>query len=77
MGVNQLINYLEALKRLIEVEVPPSRCLRAMWQAVAYMMGDASGLGFGSVMWSQSRLVLETREFTPLYQGRSSNFREG
>ena len=40
-------------------------------------MGDASGLGFVSFMWSQTRLVLESGGFNPLYQGRSSNFREG
>ena len=40
-------------------------------------MVDASGLGFGSVMWSQSRIVSEAGEFNSLYQGRSLNFREG
>ena len=40
-------------------------------------MGDASGLGFESVLWGQGKLVSESGEFTSLYQGISSNFREG
>ena len=32
-------------------------------------MGGVSGLGFGLVMWCQMKLVLEVREFTPLYKG--------
>ena len=69
--------YLKELKRLTEGKVPPRRRMRSMRQAVSYLVGDASGLGFGSVMWYQSRLVSESGEFTPLYQGRYSNFREG
>ena len=76
-GVPFLRNYLEALKLLTEGEVYPRRCLRVMRQAVAYLMVDASGLGFGSVMWSQRRLVLEAGYFTPLYQGISYNYRRG
>ena len=48
-----------------------------MKQAVAYLMGDASGLGFGLVMGYQSRLVLGEGEFNPLYQGISLSFIEG
>ena len=62
---------------LTEGELPPRQRLRAMRQAVAYLIGDVSGLGFGSFMWSQSRLVSEVGEFTPLYQGISSNSIEG
>ena len=40
-------------------------------------MGDANELGFGSVLWGQRILALYSREFFPLYQGRSSKFREG
>ena len=40
-------------------------------------MGYASGLGFGSVFWGQRKLVSESVEFTPLYQGISSSFWEG
>ena len=37
-------------------------------------MVDASGLGFGSVLWGQGKLVYESGGFNPLYQGISSNF---
>ena len=40
-------------------------------------MGDASGLGFGSVLWGQGKLVSESGKFTPLYQGGYWNFIEG
>ena len=40
-------------------------------------MGDSSDLGFGSVLQVQEKLVSESGEFTPLYHGRSSKFREG
>ena len=68
---------LEALKRLVEGEVTTRRRLISMRQSVPYLMVDASGMGFGSVMWSQSFLVLEAGKSAPLYQGRSSNFIEG
>ena len=46
-------------------------------QAVAYIMVEASGLGFCLVLWVQENLVNEPEEFTPLYQGRSKIFLEG
>ena len=70
-GVTQLRKDLEALKRLTEGEVPYRRRLRSMSQVVAYLMGDASLLGLGSVMWSQRMVVLDAGEFTILYQGIS------
>ena len=33
---------------------------------MAYIMGDVSGLGFGSVIWGQGKMVSESGEFTPL-----------
>ena len=48
---------LEALKCLTEGKLPPMRQLRSMRQVVAYLMGDASGLGFEFFVWSQIRLV--------------------
>ena len=68
---------LLALGRLTEDLTPPHRQLRAQIQAVAYIMGDSSGLGFGFVLWSQWKLIYESGEFTSLYQGISSNFQEG
>ena len=77
IGVPILMKDSKALKRLVEGGVTYRMWLRSMRQAVAYLMEDASGLGGVLVVLSQSRLVLEAVEFTPLYQGRSSNFREG
>ena len=77
IGVFILRKDLDALKRLVEGEVPPRQRLRDTRKAIAYLMGDAIGLGFVLVMWSKIRLILEAVEFAPLYQGRSSNFREG
>ena len=77
MGVLRLKFDLLALGRLTEDQAPLQRQLRAQRQAVAYLMGDKSGLEFGLVLWGQGRLVSESGEFTSLYQGRSSNFRKG
>ena len=75
--VPRLKFYLLALGRITEYQSPPWRQLSLQRQAVAYLMVDASGLGFGLVLWSQEQLVSESGKFTPLYQGRSSNFLEG
>ena len=40
-------------------------------------MSDASGLGFGSVLWGQTRLESESGELCHLYQGRFSKLQEG
>ena len=48
---------LKALRHLIEEENAPRGKFREKRQAVAYLMGDAKGLGFGSLMWYQRRLV--------------------
>ena len=74
MGVPCLKFYLLVMGRLTEDQEPPWRQLMTQRQAVAYLMGYASGLGFGSVLWVQGKLVSESGEFIPLYQGRSSNF---
>ena len=67
MGVPPLEFDLIALGRLTEDQTPPQRQLRAQRQADAYIMGDASGLGFGLVLWGQGKLVSESGEFNPLY----------
>ena len=74
--VPQLMKDLEAFKCLTEEEVTPTQQMIVIIQAVAYLVGDSSVLGFGLVVWSQRRLLLEAREFTPPYQGRSYNFIE-
>ena len=76
-GVNRLGKNLDALGRLKEALNSPKRQLRAGRQVATYLMGDASGFGFGSVMWGQGRISSESGDFYPLYQVRLSNFREG
>ena len=44
---------------------------------MAYLMKDVSGLVFGSVLWGQRKMVSESGEFTPLYQGKYSKFQVG
>ena len=75
--MHRLKKDLEALEILIEGKVPPRRRPRSMRQVVAYLMRDSSGLGFGLIMWSQIRLLLESGEFNPIYQMTYSNFTEG
>ena len=77
LGVLQLKKYLLALIIRNEYQDPLQIQLRWQIQAVDYLMGDASGLGFGSVLWGQVKMVSESLEFTSLYQGSSSNFLEG
>ena len=67
MGVTRLKFYLLALGRLTEDQAQPRKKLRVQRQAVAYLIGYASGLGFGSVLLGQGKLVSESGEFTPLY----------
>lgn len=57
MGVLQLKQDLIALGRLIKYQVPPQRQWRVQRQAVAYLIGDASGSGFGSVLWWQGKTI--------------------
>ena len=61
---------LVALGRLTEAIKPPRRQIREGRQALAYLMSDASRLGFVSFMWGQRRLALNSGELCPLYQGR-------
>ena len=68
-GVPQLGYNLVVLGRLTEEINILRRQIRSGRQAVDYLMGDASGFRFGSVMWGKRRLALESGEFYPLYQG--------
>ena len=69
--------YLGGLKRLNEYDKPPLRKIRMKRHAMEYIMGDVIVIGFGSVLWSQKKLVLVAGELTPLCQGRHSTFIEG
>ena len=74
MVVPRLKYYLLAMGRLTEEQTLPWIQLRSQIQAFDYLVGDASVLGLWSVLWGQGKLVSESGEFTPLYQGRSSKF---
>jgi len=43
---------------------------------VVYMMGDASGKGFGTAVWDEGTLLWESGHFSSSYREESSNFRE-
>ena len=43
---------------------------------VLYMMGDASGKGFGTAVWNDGSLYWESGHFAQAYREESSNFRE-
>ena len=51
---------LVSLGMLEETINPPRGKLRAGRQAMAYLMGDTSVLGLGSVMWGKTRLASES-----------------
>ena len=74
MGFKRIKFDLLALGRLTYEQTPLHIQLRMQRKAVACLMGHASGLGFGLVLWVQGNLFSESGEITPLYQGRSSNF---
>ena len=61
---------LVALGRLTEAIKPPRRQIREGRQALVYLMSDASGLGFVSVLWGKMRLASDSGDLCPLYQGR-------
>ena len=60
VGVPQLKCDLLALVILTEDQAPLRIKLRAQIQAVAYIMGDVSGLGFGPVIWGEGKFVSES-----------------
>ena len=53
MGVPRMIGDLLALGRPTKDKVTPRRKLIVHKQAVAYLMGEASRLGSGSVLWGK------------------------
>ena len=58
IGVPCLRGYLLAPGRLKKGKVTPRIKLTVQRQALAYLMGNASGVGFGSVLWGQGRMIL-------------------
>ena len=58
---------VEALMRLTAAAAPPDVSIRATNAKAVYVVGDASGAGFGSAMWSQGseRVDVEFGKWLP------------
>ena len=68
---------VNALMELTDRETPPSVLCRATSSLSAcYLMGDASGKGFGSALWSSDGIRWESGNYSYQYRMESSNFRE-
>ena len=77
VGVPQLKEDAHALSVLTEGSTAPKIRARPKHQVdVVYMMGDASGKGFGTAVWAGGNLYWESGHFTTGYQEESSNYRE-
>jgi hypothetical protein len=68
---------VRALSNLTQQDEPPLVKVRANGALMAcYLMGDASGKGFGSALWWKDKLLWESGNFAETYQAESSNYRE-
>jgi hypothetical protein len=75
--VDRLRSDLLALSDLTQAEEPVLFKVRASSVlSVLYLVGDASGKGFGSAMWDRDGIFYESGHYTAGYQRESSNFRE-
>ena len=57
IGVPPLRGYLLVLVSLTKEKLPPHRHITVQRQASDYLMEDASGVGFVSVLWGQGRMI--------------------
>ena len=68
---------VEALLELTEPAHPPTVLCRAKRRlSVCYLMGDASGRGFGSSMWGSDGIRWESGNYASTFRSESSNWRE-
>jgi hypothetical protein len=68
---------IAALDKLFEADRPAVSTLRAKGSLSGYyLVGDASGKGFGSALWGQDKIYWESGNYSIEYQKESSNFRE-
>jgi hypothetical protein len=67
---------VEALERLFAGPDPAIVKARAASIGAFYLMGDASGSGFGSALWKGEQLAYQARVHATYYAGQSSNFQE-
>lgn len=76
-AVPRMKDDLEALERLTSMPAPPTQPLRAEKHGSAwYMVGDASGKGFGSALFVDNVLEYETGDWGGSEGAESSNWRE-
>ena len=57
IGVSILRGYLLELGRLTKEKLFPRKQLTVQRPELAYLMGDASGAGFGSMLWCHGRMI--------------------
>ena len=75
-AVPRLKEDVRALKKFLEGETPAVCKVRVGGVVVGYLMGDASGNGFGSGLWDENGLEYETGRWKGKWRNQSSNFRE-
>ena len=77
IAVPRLKSDVHALRKLFQSAEPSVAILRASQSVAAlYLMGDASGKGFGSVLWDAEQIYWESGHYATDLQLESSNFRE-
>ena len=76
-AVGRLPEDIHHLGELTSGEEPAVQKCRARYAlAAAYLMGDASGKGFGSGIWDHKGVAYRAGSWKPSYSNESSNFRE-
>ena len=75
--VDRLKSDVAALEALFSPDEPSDSLLRATRSYSAlYLMGDASGKGFGLALWDSEQIHWESGNYNSSYQKESSNYRE-
>jgi hypothetical protein len=75
MAVMQLKSDAEALEALFAPTNPAVSRLRPNGSLCGYyLVGDASGKGFGSALWGQNDIHWESGNYASKYQKKSSNY---
>mmetsp|Transcript_25774 Transcript_25774/g.61250 ORF Transcript_25774/g.61250 Transcript_25774/m.61250 type:complete len:573 (+) Transcript_25774:1839-3557(+) len=72
----RLVRDLDCLEVLLEGDVPAREFVRATTMHVGYLLGDASGQGFGSGLFDGQGVAYEAATWTSAAQANSSNWRE-
>ena len=75
--VPRLRRDVEALMKLMDTPTPALTLARPTGSVQGYyLMGDASGKGFGSALWDSEGIFYESGHYGERHQRESSNFRE-